>query len=253
MTYCLTFAEHKALNAAVHSNNPSQVASVLNSRRLSIPIEFVEHVVHKGFVECLKILLAATTTAQYDCALQAAAKLGRTECVALLIEKSDPCAGRSAALGAAAEHGHVECLKLLIPVSQPAEVGCQALAWAARMGHIACVELLMGVSTPEQHHIALCEAAWRGQAECVELLIPNGSPRHANSAPLQHALLGQRPQCVEVLVGVSDVGAALACLHAEYGEVSHLWETFETQWSKSQLTTAVATASEKANRAVKKM
>lgn len=82
-------------------------------------------------------------------ALMMAADSGKAECVAFLIEKSDPFARdnmRSTALMHAARNGHVECVKLLVGVSSLDARdgdGNTALMCAAVRGHSHVVRLLL--------------------------------------------------------------------------------------------------------------
>jgi len=75
--------------------------------------------IKKNFPQCVEQLIKIGAPSEVNEALQLAAKLGRTQCVELLIPVSDPCVGNSNALQEAVWRNHTTCIDLLYPVSDP--------------------------------------------------------------------------------------------------------------------------------------
>lgn len=117
-------------------------------------------------------------------ALALAARLGRAECLRLLLPFCDPTARESGQgdtpLRAAARAGQAECLELLLPVSQadPEDSYCpEAMHLAATAGHLDCVLALIphcdpGRVCPWREEPPAVSALLSGHPECFLALAP---------------------------------------------------------------------------------
>lgn len=180
------------------------------------------HAIAQNNVDNLKKLIPFFDLTSDNAPLRAAAELGFTECLELLIPVSDCTAHNNAALCLAAKNGHTQCVEHLIPVSNPHCDGIGALHLAAEHGHAPCVQLLVS-HCEKTNMMALFSAALKGHAECVKILLPMSDPQKLGAA-LEAAARGGYAECVSVLLPVAgtDNGALKQALINERAECAEI-------------------------------
>ncbi|KAJ8611491.1 hypothetical protein CTAYLR_010308 [Chrysophaeum taylorii] len=202
-----------AAAAKDHKSPPSSPES--NSSR---PLHFA---VVNSCTDALNILLergARVDDAAGKTALALAARLNRSEALALLLEKvkhGEDFLGD--ALHSAAQYGFLDCARLLIDkgaeIEQAAiDSGSTPLHVASWNGDVECVQFLIDTGAQvdratitEKGSTALHLASWNGHVECARLLIEKGAEIGKRTSdngltPLHVASWNGHVECVQALI-----------------------------------------------------
>ena len=205
-----------------------------------------------GIARIRAVLESGTSVDERDkdgrTALFRTARLGKSDCVRLLLEfHANPNAtdGRGEApLQAAARYGHEGCVELLLeagaeidycPDAEITDYSESALCSAVRKGHQRIVDLLLNAaaspnaSTPAKR-FPLIEAASRGDAATCRRLVEAGADSNqrdkSGSTALHHSV---RSQSIETVRELLDLGADVDA--RDHNGVTPLWEAMSTHES----------------------